>query len=210
MLNEPEASPPEPTTSMASAGARTRSIFSRIAVTAPVISSTVSPRTRSAINRPPICEGVAAPDIMRSKPCAASSRVSGAPVADLAINALKSSLTPAPCLQHFCIVAFSDGKPDSTFPENALPRRAVPALGPACRASPGRSIPRRRDLEEILEDEMAMLGGDAFGMKLHAVHRQPGMRKPHDQPVVGLRQHRQITRPAPALDHERMTSGPLE
>ena len=93
MLNEPEASPPVPTTSMASAGARTRSIFSRIAVTAPVISSTVSPRTRSAINRPPICEGVASPDIMVSKPRAASSRLSAAPVAALAINPLNSSVT---------------------------------------------------------------------------------------------------------------------
>ena len=81
---------------MASGGALTRSIFSRMTVTAPVISSTVSPRTRSAISRPPICEGVASPDIMRSKPCAASSRVSAAPVATLAISALKSSLTLAP------------------------------------------------------------------------------------------------------------------
>ena len=79
--------------SMASAGAVTRSIFSRIAVTAPVISSTVSPRTRSAIRRPPICDGVASPDIMRSKPRAASSRVSVAPVAALAISPLKSSVT---------------------------------------------------------------------------------------------------------------------
>ena len=45
-----------------------------MADTAPVISSTVSPRTRSAINSPPICEGVASPDIMLSKADAASSR----------------------------------------------------------------------------------------------------------------------------------------
>ena len=93
MLNEPDASPPVPTTSMASGGACTRSIFSRIAVTAPVISSTVSPRTRSAIKKPPICEGVASPDIMVSKPRAASSRLSEAPVAALAINPLNSSVT---------------------------------------------------------------------------------------------------------------------
>src|SRR5712692_1634019 len=76
--------------------AATRSIFSRITVTAPVISSTVSPRTRNAINRAPICEGVASPDIMVSKPRAASSRVSVAPVAALAINPLNSSVTFAP------------------------------------------------------------------------------------------------------------------
>src|SRR5262249_42000582 len=93
ILNEPDASPPVPTTSMASAGARTRNIFWRIAVTAPVISSTVSPRTRSAIKRPPIWEGVASPDIIVLKPRAASSRVSVAPEAAFASKLLNSSLT---------------------------------------------------------------------------------------------------------------------
>ena len=70
MLNEPEASPPVPTTSIAFGGALTRSIFARMALTAPVISSTVSPRTRNAINSAPICEGVASPDIICSNaPC---------------------------------------------------------------------------------------------------------------------------------------------
>ena len=96
MLKEPDASPPVPTTSMAPGGASTFSILARIAVTAPVISSTVSPRTRSAISRPPICEGVASPDIMRSKACADSSRDSFAPEATLAIRPLKSSATAAP------------------------------------------------------------------------------------------------------------------
>src|SRR3979409_2243145 len=73
-LTEPEPSPPVPTTSTAPTGALTRSILARIAVTAPVISSTVSPRTRSAISNPPICEGVASPDIMLSTAAAASSR----------------------------------------------------------------------------------------------------------------------------------------
>ena len=93
ILKEPEASPPVPTTSIASGGAATRSIFSRIAVTAPVISSTVSPRTRSAMSSAPICEGVASPDIIVSNPRAASSRLSVAPVAALAINPLSSSVT---------------------------------------------------------------------------------------------------------------------
>ena len=34
------------------------------AVTAPVISSTVSPRTRRAMSKPPICAGVASPEII--------------------------------------------------------------------------------------------------------------------------------------------------
>ena len=91
-LTEPEPSPPVPTTSTASAGASTRSILARIADTAPVISSTVSPRTRSAISNPPICEGVASPDIMLSKADAASSRDSVAPVATFPMMDLRSSI----------------------------------------------------------------------------------------------------------------------
>ena len=91
-LTEPEPSPPVPTMSTASEGAFTRSILARIADTAPVISSTVSPRTRSAINSPPICEGVASPDIMLSKAEAASSRDNVAPVATLPMIDLRSSI----------------------------------------------------------------------------------------------------------------------
>src|SRR5215470_18471074 len=91
-LTEPDPSPPVPTISIASGGAMTRSILERIADTAPVISSTVSPRTRSAINSPPICEGVASPDIMASKAEADSSRDSVAPVATLPMIDLRSSI----------------------------------------------------------------------------------------------------------------------
>src|SRR6185312_470103 len=91
-LTEPEPSPPVPTTSTASAGALTRSILARIAETAPVISSTVSPRTRSAISNPPICDGVASPDIMLSKAEAASSRDKVAPVATFPMIDLRSSI----------------------------------------------------------------------------------------------------------------------
>ncbi len=96
-LTEPEPSPPVPTMSTASSGAVTRSILARIADTAPVISSTVSPRTRSAISNPPICEGVASPDIMLSKADAASSRDKVAPVATLPMIDLRSSIA---CFQH--------------------------------------------------------------------------------------------------------------
>src|SRR5271165_3602576 len=81
--------------SMASGGAFTRTIFWRIAATAPVISSTLSPRTRSAIRNPPICEGVTSPDSIESKAADASARVSVAPVATLAIRGLKDSMGPA-------------------------------------------------------------------------------------------------------------------
>ncbi len=81
---------------MASGGAATFVILARMVLAAPVISSTVSPRTRIAISMAPICDGVASPDIMRSKACDASSRVSALPAATLAMKALKSSLTTPP------------------------------------------------------------------------------------------------------------------
>src|SRR6478752_4571369 len=53
--------------SIASAGASTGSILARMADTAPAISSDVSPRTLSAIRKPPIWAGVASPESSRSK-----------------------------------------------------------------------------------------------------------------------------------------------
>src|SRR6478609_12007766 len=119
-LTEPEPSPPVPTTSMASGGASTRSILERIADTAPVISSTVSPRTRKAISKPPICEGVASPDIMLSKAEAASSRDSVAPVATFPMIDLRSSIA---CFRqcsivrarHLCEGGLIDGGADVRF-----------------------------------------------------------------------------------------------
>ena len=48
-------------------GASIASALARMVRAAPVISSTVSPRTRSAIRKAPICAGVRFPDIMISK-----------------------------------------------------------------------------------------------------------------------------------------------
>ena len=71
--------------SIASAGALTGSILARMVATAPEISATVSPRTRSAIRKPPIWLGVASPDMTTSKASRASSKVSGWPPATLAM-----------------------------------------------------------------------------------------------------------------------------
>ena len=57
MLKVPEASPPVPTVSIVPGGASIVTALARMMRAAPVISSTVSPRTRSAINNAPICDG---------------------------------------------------------------------------------------------------------------------------------------------------------
>ena len=60
-LKVPEPSPPVPHVSIVPGGAVIATAFDRMIRAAPVISSTVSPRTRSAISRAPICDGVALP-----------------------------------------------------------------------------------------------------------------------------------------------------
>ena len=57
---------------------------------------------------------------------------------------------------------------------------------------------------------MAVLGRDALGMELHAVHRQACVREPHHQAVVGLGDDRKLGRQGRALDHQRMIARRLE
>src|SRR5688500_9023378 len=79
--------------SMAPSGAATGVMRPRMEQTAPAISSTVSPRTRSAIRKPPICDGVASPDMMMSKARSASARVSRSPAATLPIKPFMSAMS---------------------------------------------------------------------------------------------------------------------
>jgi hypothetical protein len=57
---------------------------------APVISSTLSPRTRSAIRNAPICDGVALPLMMISNAASASLSFKRRPVATAASSGLRS------------------------------------------------------------------------------------------------------------------------
>ena len=71
-LKVPVPSPPVPTMSTAPGGTSTPCMRARSICAAPVISSTVSPRTRSAIRKAPICAGVAAPSVI----CSSAVRIS--------------------------------------------------------------------------------------------------------------------------------------
>jgi hypothetical protein len=111
-------------------------ILARMALTAPVISSTVSPRTRKRHEEAADLAWRCLPDIMMvegMRRFLAGQRRARCGLGDLALNssALMSSM-------------------QATL-------RAVPGGG---------------EVEEILQDEMAVFGGDAFGMELHAVQRQ--------------------------------------
>src|SRR5471032_2489504 len=154
---------------MASLGASTVSILARVVATAPVISSTVSPRMRMPIKMPPICAGVASPDIILSKACAASSRESCAPVATLPMSARKRSMSAAL-----------------------------------------RRVPLRGEIEKILQNGLAVLGSDAFGMELDAVHRMLLVRHRHHEAIAGLGGDFELCGHGIALDDERMIAGRLE
>src|SRR5262249_39168833 len=120
----------------------------------------------------PICEGVASPDIICSKAAEASSRDSAAPVAALAMIDLSSTTIEV-------IMARS----------SIDPRRRL-AIGRAPRAaSSGRFVPCGGNVQEILQQQMAVLGRDAFRMKLHPVNRKPPMRDTHHKVIVRLRRY---------------------
>src|ERR1700722_8165964 len=73
-----------------------------------------------------------------------------------------------------------------------------------------RGVPLRGDLEEIPQQQMAMLGSDAFRMKLYPVNGKPLVSKSHDQSVVGIGGRSELRRQALALNHERMITRGFE
>ena len=123
---------------------------------APVISSTVSPRTRSAIRKAPICAGVAAPAVIWSSAVRISSSVSVAPPETFWIRWRSSC----------------EGW-------------AVHGLGSQAAWRAARTLRRRGahagDLEEVGEQRVAVLGGDALGVELHAVHGMRLVLQAHDR-----------------------------
>src|ERR1700722_3731000 len=80
----------------------------------------------------------------------------------------------------------------------------------AAASPPGRFVPGRGDVEKVLQHEMPMLGRNALGMELHAMNRQPPMRKAHDQAVFGFGRDGEIIRQGRALDDQGMIAGGLE
>ena len=97
MLKLPEESPPVPQVSIVPGGASIATAFARMIRAAPVISSTVSPRTLSAIRKAPICDGVASPLMMMSNAPSASLSLKRRPCATCASNTLRSA--PSPVMQ---------------------------------------------------------------------------------------------------------------
>jgi hypothetical protein len=95
MFSVPLPSPPVPTISIAPAGAFTGWHLARITLAAAAYSSTVSPRVRSAIRKPPICAGVPWPSKRASKAETASSRVRGRDAA-MPIRGFRTSLMRGP------------------------------------------------------------------------------------------------------------------
>src|SRR6266851_4823161 len=102
MLKVPEASPPVPTVSIVPGGASIVSALARIVRAAPVISSTLSPRTLSAIKKAPICDGVALPLMMMSNAASAWLSDSARPAATSARSGLRS-LIPGALIDMFSV-----------------------------------------------------------------------------------------------------------
>src|SRR5690554_5978316 len=150
--------------STASAGACTGSILARMVATAPEISSTVSPRTRSAIRKPPIWLGVASPDITMSKAARASSKSSALPAATFAICALKSLITvpsEAQCLRHRVAIDAHTVLPlqfGHHLVEQVVGKAARQAVGGLLRNRGGVGIERLGHLGHLVDDLRIAVG----------------------------------------------------
>ncbi len=135
MLSVPLPSPPVPTISIAPSGACTRLHLSRITEAAAAYSSTVSPRVRRVISKPPIWLGVASPSNRISNAASASARLSGRSTA-AAMRGLIASLMRAP----FCGSrpgAESSSASRGRVRSGSIPGgTARPRSGAACGAAP--------------------------------------------------------------------------
>src|SRR5262249_54448007 len=79
--------------------------------------------------------------------------------------------------------------------------------GPPRRREPaGCGIPLRGYVEKILQDQVAMLGGDALGMELHGVNCVAPVVHPHDQVISRFRRYLNILREVLAFDDERVVA----
>src|SRR5262245_61061698 len=182
ILCVPLASPPVPQVSIAPSGARTATARALSARAAPAISSTVSPRTRSPIRSAPICASVAPSDMMSPNASAASLSLSVAPSATRARMGRRyasSAMGAAERLE-------DTGRRSWRFA--------------ACAPLDAGKV------EEIGEEPMPVLGGDALGMKLNAVHGIALVLQPHNDAVASLRRNFQRLGQACGLDHERMVA----
>src|SRR5680860_1435277 len=180
MLCVPLASPPVPHVSMAPTGARTDNALARSTRAAPAISSTVSPRACMPIRSAPICTSVAPPDIMTSKVRAASVCERVSPAATFLMAARRSSGPTSPAGEE---LEGTDGVSLSAAPRPPLDAGKV---------------------EEIGEQLMPVLRGDALGMKLDAVDGVTLVLHAHDDAVRRLRGDFQILGKRVAVDHERV------
>src|SRR5262249_59073093 len=66
-----------------------------------------------------------------------------------------------------------------------------------------------RDLEEVLQNLVAVLRGDALRMELHAMDRQALVAQPHDD-LAGLGRDLELGRQAGPVDDQRMVTRRLE
>ncbi len=101
-------------------------------------------------------------------------------------------------------------------------RRLAAAEGPRCGAADEGlelvhhalpqvpAIPPRRDVEEVLQDAMAVLGADRSRVELHPVHRRAAMRHAHDDAVIRLRGDLQRVGQGVAVDDQRVVTRGLE
>ncbi len=76
------------------------------------------------------------------------------------------------------------------------------------RVAPARGQPRQ--LEEVREQRVPLLGGDALGMELHAMHGMRLVLQPHDDAVRRLGRDLEAVGQRLPLDDQRVVARHLE
>ncbi len=159
--------------------------------TAPVISSTVSPRMRMAMSSPPICDGVASPTIMRSKKATAAASSRGERGAGGHLSEKRLEIVRSLCPQSINWLArWPVAAPRATTAAAARPLgRSTAPRGRGNSSGSDARAPRR-----CFPDGTARRAPEGAYAS-----------EPHDEAAVGVGGHGlQLLRHRGALDHERV------
>jgi len=101
--------------------------------------------------------------------------------------------------------------PVATLPIRGLNASiSVSALGIGSGGLPLGLVPGRGQIEKIAQNVVAVLGDNAFGMELHAMHRQMPVRQAHHEPVFGRGGDFELGRHSALRDDQRMIARRLQ
>src|SRR5258707_79507 len=98
----------------------------------------------------------------------------------------------------------------SILTPSACNTSAAPDFDDSARLPAALRVPGGGNIQKIFQHQMTMFGGNALGMKLHAMDGQAGMHQPHHESIARLGIDREFARHVCAFNHERMIARCLQ